>query len=85
MLLRLASSWPLVGDVAQGGEDGQHAPVVVRCVVESELGEDVGDVALDGLTGDYEPVGDRGVGPAFGDESEHLPFPLGQGEQRVGT
>src|SRR5437868_3826610 len=53
----------------------------LRAVGEPELAEDVADVGLDRLLGHAELEGDRLVGPAAGDEREHLALASGQ---RVG-
>ena len=51
----------------------------MRPIVGGQLGEDVLDVALDGLFGDGEVGGDHLVGIPARDEPEHLDFPWGQG------
>src|SRR6516162_7933930 len=57
----------------RGGEDNE-----LGAVDDVELGEDVGEVGLDGGAGDEQAVGDVGVGQAFGDESYHLSFGGGE-------
>src|SRR5215213_11931961 len=42
---------------------------------DAELAEDVGDVAVDGVLAQHEPLGDLPVGEALGDELEHLALP----------
>ena len=46
--------------------------MVIRCLHEVELREDVRDVALDGLVGEPELSADRSVRAALGDEAQHL-------------
>jgi len=43
-----------------------------------ELGQDVADVGFDGAFADDEPVGDAGVGEAFGHELEYAAFTFGE-------
>src|SRR4051794_4631499 len=54
-------------------------------VAEVELGEEVGDVGLDGRFADDELGGDLGVGVAAGDEFEHLELARGQFLQAGGV
>src|SRR4029453_12883594 len=63
---------------AEEGEDGQHAAVLIGRLGEAELPEDLGHVSFDGALGDVQPGGDGPVGHAFGDQSEHLSFPLAE-------
>ena len=45
---------------------------------DADLGEDVGDVGLDGGGPDEEPFGDLGIGEALGDQGRHLAFRGGE-------
>lgn len=45
---------------------------------EAELGQDVGDVGVDRVAGQEEPLGDLPVGEALGDEGGDDPFGVGQ-------
>src|SRR5580658_2650553 len=67
-------------EVAQHGEDATMVAVAGR---QPEFGEDVVDVLLDRTAADDERVGDTGVGPAFGHESEDLALARGQLAERV--
>jgi hypothetical protein len=46
--------------------------------VQVELAEDVADVVLHGLLGDVQLLTDLAVGVPAGDQSQHLPLPLGE-------
>ena len=64
----------------EGGDRGLGA------VLHVELGEDLGDVLLDGLLGDAEGSGDLPVGVPAGEVGEHFGFAGGQeGEGGPGT
>lgn len=54
------------------GEHGQDTAVVVGAIVESELGEDVGDVCLDGS------LADGPVGATLGELCEDVAFAWGE-------
>src|SRR3954470_10295929 len=56
----------------------------LRAVGEPELAEDVADVGLDRLLGHAELEGDRLVGPAAGDQREHLALAGGERVERHG-
>src|SRR6266704_844920 len=71
------------GSVAEVGEYGEHASVVVGGWGQVQFGEDAADVRLDGPWGQDEPVGDCLVGAALGDQREHLALPVRQGGQWV--
>ena len=49
---------------------------------DPQLGEDVGQVHLDGLVRHMQPLGDAPVGQALADERGDLLFPAGQRGQR---
>ena len=53
-------------------QDGEDAAVVVLVRAQAELGEDGGDVLLDAALAELEPVADRLVRAALGDQREHL-------------
>ena len=57
---------------AQEGEHRQHPAVVIVAGRQVELGEDVRHVLLDRARRDHHLARDRGVGPALGDQLEHL-------------
>src|SRR5215211_994905 len=50
-------------------------------VPQPELGQHPADVGLDGRLADVQLMGDLGVGPAPGDQLQHLPLPVGQAVQ----
>src|SRR6185312_3501966 len=62
-----------------GGIGGGLGPAL-----HAELGEYAGDVVLDGLLGQEEPVADLPVGQSFADELEDAPLLVGEPGQRVG-
>ena len=55
-----------------GSEHGEDAAVVVLVRRQAELREDVGDVLLHAAPRDAQPLGDRLVRAALGDQLEHL-------------
>src|SRR5258706_2121759 len=66
------------GSGAKKGQHGENAAVIVGGVVQAELGHDPADVSLDCLGAQHQELGDALVGPALGDEGEHLAFAAGQ-------
>lgn len=65
-------STELPSRAAQVRDDRQYATVVVGCGEQAELGEDAGDVGLDGSGAEDQPVTDGLVGPSLGHEREHF-------------
>ena len=56
------------------------------CAVSgAELGEEAGDVALDGGDAEEEMVCDLVVGESFGDEMQDVTFALGERAQGLGS
>ena len=53
--------------------------------VDAELGEDVGDVGAGGAGADEERLGDLAVGPALGQQPQHLPLARRQAERLAGS
>ena len=51
--------------------------MVVRALIQAELCEYPANVGLDGLGAEHQEVGDGLVGPALGEEGEHLAFAAG--------
>src|SRR3954452_12217874 len=72
---RSPASGVLAGEIHQGRA---HAAADVALVAELERREDRTHVALDCPLGDHEPLGNRRVAPAFGDEAEDLELSRGQ-------
>ena len=56
-----------------GGEHGR-----LGAALESELGQDAGDVVLHRLLGQEHPLADLAVGEALGDQAEQLQLLLGE-------
>jgi len=69
--------------MAEVGEHGEHAAVVVRRCLDVQLREDVADVALDGLWAEPEGAADALVRASFGDQDEDLAFAWGELVERV--
>jgi hypothetical protein len=67
-----------------GGRAGADQPCLVGdddgldAVAESELGEDAGDVGLDGRLGQVEAGGEFGVAQSSGQQAEYLQFARGE-------
>jgi hypothetical protein len=57
------------------GEHGQAAPVVVGGLRDAQLHENAAHVLLDRALRDPQLVGDAGIRPALGHESQHFSFP----------
>src|SRR5215216_5942693 len=62
--------------VSEQGEHRQHAAVVVLALGQVELLEDALHVPLDGARAEIEPLADRPVRAALGDEREHVALAL---------
>src|SRR5262249_42651146 len=60
--------------VGEGDGDGGGA------TLDSQLGVDAGEVAIDRARGDEKAVGSLGVGQTLDDQSQHLGLTLGQAE-----
>ena len=67
----------------QPAQHGEHPAVVAVGGRQVELGEDVGDVLLDGAVADDQRGGDGGVGAALGHEPQHLALAGRQPAERV--
>ena len=52
---------------------------------QAEFAEDVPDAFFDGLLGNHQEPGDRGVGAALGHQREHITFPSGERAEPVGA
>jgi hypothetical protein len=59
----VGGGWVVVRRWLGGGEADDVDPAA-----HAQLGQDVGDVGLDGAAGEIEPAGDLGVGLALGDQ-----------------
>ena len=87
--LERALTGPLTIGLSRGNsvlqvlEHGEHAAMVLPGRPQPELVEDAGDVLLHDLRRDEQVTGDGGVGPALGEQREHLP--LARGEFREGV
>ena len=71
-------AWP--DDAMFVGVDGNLHPVP-----QAELGEDAGDVALDGGLAEVEPGGDLGVRQALGHEPHDAEFPFAEAPGSTGN
>src|SRR4051794_31572883 len=80
--VRLIRAAPALRTVLLGPQvrqDGEHTTVVLDGVdLEAELGEDVGDVLLDGLLGHEQLTRYPTIGPALGHQAQHVQLPLRQ-------
>ena len=71
------------GFLAEVGEHGENAPVVVPCLREPELHENAVDVLLDGAFGDPETSCNACVCSAFGHQREHFLLARGYASERI--
>jgi hypothetical protein len=67
---------------AEQCEDGEHAAVVVFGVGQVKLLEDCLDVPFHGPRAEVELLGDRTIGPAFGNQRQDRALPVGELVQR---
>jgi hypothetical protein len=61
----------------------EHTSVAVFALRDVELQQDVAHVRLDSSFAHVNALGDGGVAEAFGDECEHVPFAVGQLDERT--
>jgi hypothetical protein len=61
----------------------EHTSVAVFALRDVELQQDVAHVRLDSSFAHVKALGDGGVAEAFGDECEHVPFAVGQLDERT--
>ena len=68
---------------AKQRQDRQDPAMLVRRLFQTEFAEDRGHVCLDGALGNDQPVGDRSVGEALGDQRQDFAFAGGQVGQGI--
>src|SRR5512139_2935898 len=75
---RSRAAWTSFSVTTEPKLPAREAPRQFDAVADSQLVEDRLQVALHGLRGDGEPLGDLAAAQAVGDEQGDLPLPLSQ-------